>query len=87
MLVKCRWKNKWYQRIRERFFHLQKGTAMVNLLDRCSTEKQLHDDSFDKDQRNAEGIAANFAAISDMSQPDVFYSGTEHVVKVVQKAE
>ena len=40
-----------------------------------------------EDQRNAEGIAANFAAISDMSNPDVFHSGTEHVVKVVQKAE
>ena len=39
-----------------------------------------------EDQRNAEGIAANFAAISDMSNPDVFHSGTEHVVKVVQKA-
>ncbi len=36
--------------------------------------------------RNADGVAANFAAISDMSNPDVFYSGTEHVVKAVQKA-
>ena len=40
-----------------------------------------------EDKRNAEGVAANFAQISDMSNPDVFYSGTEHVVKVVQKAE
>lgn len=39
-----------------------------------------------EDQRNADGVAANFAAISDMSNPDVFYSGTEHVVKAVQKA-
>ena len=39
-----------------------------------------------EDQRNADGVAANFATISDMSNPDVFYSGTEHVVKAVQKA-
>lgn len=37
-------------------------------------------------QRDADGVAANFAAISDMSNPDIFYSGTEHVVKAVQKA-
>lgn len=39
-----------------------------------------------EDERNADGVAANFEAISDMSNPDVFYSGTEHVVKAVQKA-
>ena len=37
-----------------------------------------------EDQRNADAIAANFDKISDMSNPDVFHSGTEHVVKVVQ---
>ncbi|MEM8652105.1 MAG: SDR family NAD(P)-dependent oxidoreductase [Pseudomonadota bacterium] len=40
-----------------------------------------------EEDRNADGVAANFAAISDMSNPDVFYSGTEHVVKVVKMAE
>ncbi|MEM7215294.1 MAG: SDR family NAD(P)-dependent oxidoreductase [Pseudomonadota bacterium] len=40
-----------------------------------------------EDERNADGVAANFAAISDMSRQDVFQSGTEHVVKVVQMAE
>ena len=39
-----------------------------------------------EEDRNADGIAANFEKISDMSKPDVFYSGTEHVVKVVQMA-
>ncbi|MEO0327421.1 MAG: SDR family NAD(P)-dependent oxidoreductase [Pseudomonadota bacterium] len=40
-----------------------------------------------EENRNAEGIAENFATISDMSNRDVFYSGTEHVVKVVKMAE
>lgn len=39
------------------------------------------------EDRNADGVAANFKAISDMSKPDVFYSGTEHVVKVVGMAK
>ena len=39
-----------------------------------------------EDQRNADGVAENFETISDMSNPDIFYSGTEHVVKAVQKA-
>ncbi|MEM7069098.1 MAG: SDR family NAD(P)-dependent oxidoreductase [Pseudomonadota bacterium] len=39
-----------------------------------------------EEDRTADGIAANFEAISDMSKPDVFRSGTEHVVKVVQMA-
>ncbi len=39
-----------------------------------------------EDERTADNIAANFDAISDMSNPDVFQSGTEHVVKVVQMA-
>jgi len=38
-------------------------------------------------QRDADGVAANFKAISDMSKPDIFYSGTEHVVKAVQMAK
>lgn len=40
-----------------------------------------------EEDRNAEGIAANFKAISDMTNPDVFYSGTEHVIKVVNMAK
>lgn len=36
------------------------------------------------DQRNADGIAASFSTISDMSDPDVFRSGTEHVLKALQ---
>lgn len=40
-----------------------------------------------EDQRNADGVAANFKDISDMSNPDVFYSGTEHLVKAVQMAK
>ena len=39
-----------------------------------------------EEDRTADGVAANFSQISDMSKPDVFYSGTEHVVKVVQMA-
>ena len=39
-----------------------------------------------EDARNAEGIAENFDKIRDMSNADVFQSGTEHVVKVVQMA-
>ena len=37
--------------------------------------------------RTADGIAANFEAISDMTNRDVFQSGTEHVVKVVEMAK
>ncbi|MFK8080980.1 MAG: SDR family NAD(P)-dependent oxidoreductase [Granulosicoccus sp.] len=37
------------------------------------------------DQRNVDGIADNFSAISDMSNPDIFFSGTEHVLKAVAK--
>ncbi|MGI9350271.1 MAG: SDR family NAD(P)-dependent oxidoreductase [Rhizobiaceae bacterium] len=40
-----------------------------------------------EEDRTADGIAANFETISDMSNRDVFQSGTEHVVKVVQMAE
>ena len=40
-----------------------------------------------EDKRNADEIAANFEAISSMSNRDVFQSGTEHVVKVVQMAD
>lgn len=40
-----------------------------------------------EEDRTADGIAANFATISDMSKPDVFYSGTEHVVKIVKMSE
>ncbi|MEM9276977.1 MAG: SDR family NAD(P)-dependent oxidoreductase [Pseudomonadota bacterium] len=40
-----------------------------------------------EEDRNADGIAANFDAISNMSNRDVFQSGTEHVVKVVQMAK
>ena len=39
-----------------------------------------------EDERNADGVAAHFDKISDMSKPDVFYSGTEHVVKAVNLA-
>lgn len=39
-----------------------------------------------EEARNAEGIAENFDKIRDMSNSDVFHSGTEHVVKVVQMA-
>ncbi len=39
-----------------------------------------------EDDRTADGIAANFSQISDMSKPDIFYSGNEHVVKIVQMA-
>lgn len=39
-----------------------------------------------EEQRNADGIAENFSAISDMSNADVFYTGTEHVIKIVQNA-
>lgn len=40
-----------------------------------------------EEERTADGIAAHFEAISDMSKPDVFHSGTEHVVKVVQMSQ
>lgn len=40
-----------------------------------------------QEDRTADGIAANFDKISDMSKPDVFHSGTEHVVKVVQMSK
>jgi len=37
-------------------------------------------------ERNADGIAANFEKISDMAKPDVFETGTQHIVKLVQMA-
>lgn len=37
------------------------------------------------DKRDANNIAEKFSAISDMSAADVFYSGTEHVLKVLEK--
>jgi len=37
-------------------------------------------------ERTAEAIAENFDSICDMSERDVFQSGTEHVVKVVKTA-
>ncbi|MBL4890593.1 MAG: SDR family oxidoreductase [Rhizobiaceae bacterium] len=40
----------------------------------------------DKAHRSADDVAENFAAINDMSDPDVFLSGTEHVVKVINNA-
>jgi hypothetical protein len=40
-----------------------------------------------EEQRTADGIAASFEKISDMSKPDVFNSGTEHVIKVVEMAK
>ncbi|MEM9330873.1 MAG: SDR family NAD(P)-dependent oxidoreductase [Pseudomonadota bacterium] len=40
-----------------------------------------------EDKRTADEIAANFDTISEMSNRDVFQSGTEHVVKVVQMAD
>ncbi|MBL4727675.1 MAG: SDR family oxidoreductase [Rhizobiaceae bacterium] len=40
----------------------------------------------DEAHRSADDVAANFAEINDMSNPDVFLSGTEHVVKVVENA-
>jgi len=46
-----------------------------------SESKGLH---LPEAERTADGIAKNFDKISDMSDPDVFQSGTEHVVKVVQ---
>ncbi|MFK7858386.1 MAG: SDR family NAD(P)-dependent oxidoreductase [Granulosicoccus sp.] len=36
-------------------------------------------------ERNVDGIARNFPEISDMSDADVFYSGNEHVRKVLDK--
>ena len=41
---------------------------------------------FPEAQRTPEAIAENFNSISDMTNRDVFHSGTEHVVKVVQMA-
>lgn len=38
------------------------------------------------DSRSADDVAENFATISDMSNPDTYMTGTEHVVKVVQNA-
>ena len=38
-------------------------------------------------ERTPEKISENFSMISNMSQQDVFQSGTEHVVKVVQMAK
>ncbi len=39
-----------------------------------------------EDQRNADGVAANFDKISDMTNAEIFSNGTEHVVKIVQAA-
>ena len=39
-----------------------------------------------EDKRTVDDIAANFDAISDMSNPDLFSSGNEHVIKVVEMA-
>ncbi|MCB1385429.1 MAG: SDR family NAD(P)-dependent oxidoreductase [Nitratireductor sp.] len=38
------------------------------------------------DSRNADGVAANFAAISDMAEPSVFTAGMEHVMKILERA-
>lgn len=40
----------------------------------------------DQAHRSADDVAENFTAISDMSDPDVYMSGTEHVVKVINNA-
>lgn len=40
-----------------------------------------------EDERNADKVAENFAAISDMSEASVYTSGNEHVAKILQNAQ
>ena len=39
-----------------------------------------------QEKRTAEDVSANFEAISNMEDADVFTSGTEHVMKIIQRA-
>ncbi|MGB7286485.1 MAG: SDR family NAD(P)-dependent oxidoreductase [Salaquimonas sp.] len=40
-----------------------------------------------EDQRDADGVAAQFGTISDMSEATVYQTGTEHVTKVLMNAQ
>ena len=40
-----------------------------------------------EDERNADQVAAKFEAISDMSEPDHFTHGNEHIAKVLTNAQ